>query len=289
MREGRRQATIAGIMMTTAAVAVFLAAPRYFGEPAFWLALVALPWVSRYLIVPIQVRKSQIFPIEADFRPFDPYGPDVPGPVADRFRRARADLEALGFTLRGHFRQARKQAVATGHVGLYEDVATGEAAKIIVVATSTRTSATLVMLAKNADGTELTTSDGAHLPNWPSPRWLIGQSFPAIRDAAALVEVHRARVARHGRAPVVALPSPDDGLLAHLRGTAARVWETPLGLGFYARDDASESYRPTWKGIYLMTWGRIWPVGPIRLALRRRRAARTLRELGLADRAIAAG
>ena len=70
---------------------------------------------------------------------------------------------------------------------------------------------------------------------------------------------------------------------ANLREATARVWQTPLAHGLFARDQAAGVYRPTWKGACLMAWGRLWPVGAIRRTLRRRRAARTLRELGMED------
>lgn len=288
MGGGRRRATIAGIMTVTGAFAVLLAAPRYVEEPGFWVALAALPWLHPWIAVPVRMRRNQVFPIEKDYRPFDPEGPDVPGAIADRFRRARADLEALGFHVRGHFRRGEDARAVSGLVGVFEDARTGEVAKFIVAVTATTVSTTLAFIAKFADGTELATSDGSHLPNWPSPTWMIGQAFPAIRDASALLEAHRARLARHGGTPVPALPPSDDDLPAHLRRSSERVWETPLGLGYYVKDEAAGSYRPTWKGAYLMTWGRLWPVGPIRRALRLRRASRVLRELGLAVRATPA-
>jgi hypothetical protein len=284
MAEGRRTTTIAGLMTVVLIAAVALAFPRLVEEPWFWAVAVAWLVGSRWITAPIGVRRSNVFPIEQDYLPFDPSGPEVPGPIDVRFHHATDDLESLGFGLRGYFRQDRHSPLVVGHVGVYEDPRSGEVAKLVVAATRTKVTATLALFAKFADGTELVTSDNTNLPNWPPPRWMIGQAFPGIRDAAALLEVHRARLARHGGTPVPVLPLSDDDLPAHIRETAARIWETPLGLGFYTRDEAEGLYRPTWMGAYLMTWGRLWPVGAIRHALRRRRAVRTLRALGMEGR-----
>lgn len=278
-----RPTTIGALMTVVLIVAFALAFPRLVEEPWFWWAAVAWIVGARWIRAPIAIHRTNIFPIEKDYLPFDPSTPGVPGAIADRFRRATADLESLGFGLRGYFRPDRHSALVIGQVGVYEDPQSGEIAKVIVAASRTKVSATLLFLAKFADGTELATSDNTNLPNWPSPRWLIGQAFPGIRDASALLAVHRARLARRGGTPIPALPAHDDGLPAHLRETPARVWETPLALGLFARDEAAGVYRPTWKGACLMAWGRLWPVGAIRHALRRRRAARTLRELGMED------
>jgi hypothetical protein len=284
MAEGRRTTTIAGLMTVVLIAALALAFPRLVEEPWFWAVAVAWLVGSQWVMAPIRIHRTNAFPIEKDYLPFDPSGPEVPEAIADQFRRATADLESLGFGLRGYFRPDRHSPLVIGHVGVYEDPRSGEVAKFAVAATRAKVSATLALFAKFADGTELVSSDGANLPNWPPPKWMIGQAFPGIRDAAALLEVHRARLARHGAPPVPALPAFDDGLPAHIRETAARIWETPLGLGFYTRDEAAGAYRPTWKGACLMTWGRLWPVGAIRHALRRRRAVRTLRALGMEGR-----
>ena len=284
MATGRSTTTI-GTLMTMVLIAAFvLAFPRLVEEPWFWAVAFAWLVASRWVTVPIGVHRISLFPIEKDYLPFDPSGPEVPGAIADRFRRATADLEALGFGLRGYYRPDRHSPLVVGHVGIYEDPRSGEVAKLAVAAMRTKATAALALFAKFADGTELVTTDNATLPNWPPPKWMIAQAFPGIRDAATLLEVHRARLARHGGTPVPALPASDDGLPAYIRETAARVWETPLGLGLFARDEAAGVYRLTWMGAYLMTWGRLWPVGAIRHALRRRRAARTLRELGMEGR-----
>jgi hypothetical protein len=52
-----------------------------------------------------------------------------------------------------------------------------------------------------------------------------------------------------------------------------------VDLGYYYRDELAGVQRPTLKGAYLMSWRLLWPVKPIRAALRRSKAQRLLREL----------
>ena len=199
----RRTTTIGALMTVVLIVALALAFPRLVEEPWFWWAVLAWVVGSRWIRAPIGVHRTNAFPVEKDYLPFDPSAPDVPGAIADRFRRATADLESLGFGLRGYFRPDRHSPLVIGQVGIYEDPRSGEVAKLVVAATRTKVTATLALFAKFADGTELVTSDNTNLPNWPSPPWMIGQAFPGIRDASALLAVHRP-----ARPATAARPSP---------------------------------------------------------------------------------
>ena len=52
-------------------------------------------------------------------------------------------------------------------------------------------------------------------------------------------------------------------------------------VGYLRLDEARRVYRYTWKGAILAVCKLTWPIKPIRQMLRRRKAARILRELGL--------
>lgn len=285
MASGRRQVTIAGIMSATAAVALVLAFPHYAGEPWVWVVLFAGPWLLPWIRVPMALRRDNWQPIDYGHRPFDPSGPDIPDEIAARFRRATADLQALGFALRGGFRQSNpaSQGIAQ-HLGLFERPGTWEVAKLMVVTTNRGVRTTIVFQTFFADGTELATSDGGELPAWPRRADALGLAFPEIRSTGDLFEAHRAMVARAGRIPARDLPADDAALVDHLRATIEKNRAWPVAIGFYVLDEARGVYRLTWKGAIWNAWGRLPPVGPIRRALRRRRARQTLRELGLEDR-----
>jgi hypothetical protein len=50
-------------------------------------------------------------------------------------------------------------------------------------------------------------------------------------------------------------------------------------MGYFIRDEAGLTYRPTWKSACLMTWRLCWPIKQILAALKRARTERLLREL----------
>ena len=282
MAADRRPMTIAGIMTAVLIVAAVLAFPSYAGEawflPALLAAAVAWPWI----VLPVRLRRHNWQPIDLDYRPFDPAGGDVAEGIAARFRRATADLQALGYVHRGDFRMARPASHdILGHLGLFESPGSWEVAKLMVHATRRGVDTTLIFQTTFADGTELVTSDTAHLPPWPRRHGVVGGPFPEIHSTEGLDAVHRAMVARQGGAPVRELPASDGDLPGYFRATVEKNRAWPVEKGFYERDDARGVYRPTWKGAFWNAWGRLWPVGAIRRSLRRRHAARTLRELGL--------
>ncbi len=284
MAAGRRQGNIGGIMVATVAVAIILAAPHYVEEPLFWLALIALPVLSVWITVPLGIRRNNWNPIDFGYDPFDPAGPEAPDEVAARFRSATADLEALGFVRRGCYRHNEASHGIVPHLGLFERPGTWEVAKLMVNLTRFGPRATFAFQTTFADGTEMVTSDAAELPPWPRREGVLGMAFPEIRSTSTLFEVHRALAARHGGRPVRELPPSDDGLIDHLRATVEKNRAWPLAIGFTERDEARGVFRPTWKSAFWNAWGRLWPVGAIRRALRRRSARRTLRELVLEGR-----
>ena len=284
MAADRRPTTIAGIMILVFVVAALLAFPRYAGEPWFLPALIAAPFALPWIVTPVMLRRNNWQPIDLDYRPFDPFAPNVAAGIAARFRRATSDLQALGFATRGNFRMARPSShEILGHLGLFERPGSWEVVKLMVHATRRGVNTTLVIQTTLANGTEIVTGDSTNLPPWPSMEGVEGMSFPEVRSARSLDTVHRARIGRRGDRSARELPASDADLPGYLRATVEKNRAWPIAIGFLERDDARGVYRPTWKSAFWNAWGRLWPVGAIRRALRRQRAARTLRELGLDD------
>ncbi|HEY2155204.1 MAG TPA: hypothetical protein VGH33_06210 [Isosphaeraceae bacterium] len=289
MAAGRRQGTIGGIMFATVAAAIILAAPRYVEEPVFWIALIALPWLSVWITAPLGIRRNNWNPIDFGHHPFDPSGLEAPDEVAARFRCATADLEALGFVRRGCYRHNPASHGIVPYLGLFERPGTWEVAKLMINLTRLGPRTTLMFQTTFADGTEMVTSDATELPPWPRREGVLGMPFPEIGSTSTLLEIHRALAARHGGRPVREMPPADDRLLDYLRATVEKNRAWPLAIGFTERDEARGVFRPTWKAAFWNAWGRLWPVGAIRRAFRRRRAGQTLRELVLEGRLAEGG
>ncbi len=284
MAVGRRQGTIGGIMIATVVVAILLRALHYVEEPLFWVALIGLPWLSLWITVPLGIRRNNWNPIDFGYHPFDPSGPEAPDEAAALLRSATADLEALGFVRRGCYRHNAASHGIVPYHGLFERPATWEVAKLMVNLTRLGPRTTLMFQTTFADGTEMVTSDTAELPPWPRREGVLGIPFPEIHSTKDLYEVHRAIVAKHGGRPVRELPPSDERLVEHVQATIEKNRAWPLAIRFTERDESRGVFRPTWKAAFWNAWGRLPPVGPIRRALRRRRARQTLRELVLEGR-----
>jgi hypothetical protein len=69
------------------------------------------------------------------------------------------------------------------------------------------------------------------------------------------------------------------GPAAYERRVHVRQLDHQISIGYYYLDEARRVQRPTWKGAILVSWKLLWPAKQIRLALRRHRAERLLRQL----------
>ena len=106
-------------------------------------------------------------------------------------------------------------------------------------------------------------------------------SFPQIRNAHRLFEIHQARLALFAANATKLQPRTEDPA-EFLRQSVRDYTATLPECGCYYLDRTSGIYRPTWKGAILMSWKNQWWARPIRTLLARQQAARLLRELGIA-------
>jgi hypothetical protein len=260
---------------------LYLYVLRYALPIAFVLMIatyVLLYWLLVYACAPLLVRNIQVHPSRLEFAPLDLDGPVVNPRVAAEFRASEAELRPLGFLPRGTFAIVRISRNVETSVGVFEDPRTAEAAKVVIVTARRVFHHSLNFVSEYDDGTVYTTSNSPLAPVTPPvPSHPDSMAFPQLRDARRLYEVHRARGPRDRR-PV----GVGDDPVALLARTEGRTFPHWVASGYYYLDEPARLYRATWKGACLMTWRSLWPVPPIRRALRRRRAARMLRELGIA-------
>ncbi len=64
---------------------------------------------------------------------------------------------------------------------------------------------------------------------------------------------------------------------SYLSRVLVEDYERQVRFGRLRLDSASGVYRPTIIGAYLMTWGLLWPIKPIRMMLMKSREQATLR------------
>jgi hypothetical protein len=277
-RLGLPTLTISWLMALVVIAAILMTMARFRASP--WAVIVVVLPLT-FLMAPIQIHATLRVSAEFDFIPFVAGSPEIPEVVSDRIALALADLDRLGFSLRGHFRRANPGRLAVGYLSLFDSPGTRETAQVVSVATRVKTITSLTFTSRFDDGVEIVTSDGASLPIWPQPPRMRKLALPQIGDAARLLRVHRARVARHGGSEVGRLPGPEGDPAEHLRHSALEEWSRPIKAGYYTLDESRRLYCPTWKGACLMTWKLVWPITAIRRMASRRRAAIELRQLGM--------
>jgi hypothetical protein len=105
--------------------------------------------------------------------------------------------------------------------------------------------------------------------------------FPEVKDAGRLYRLHQALAARTGlRDRVFRLDEEFHGDAAAAVGAfMVEAFAETVGPGYMYVSPVDRTYRPTWKGAFLMTWKMMWPMKVIRRAARDRKARRLLAEL----------
>jgi hypothetical protein len=237
-----------------------------------------------YLVAPIQIHRTQWSALEPELTPIDSGDPGVGPEVAEYRANALGELSLLGFQVLRSYAVKNSNPNSFASSTLFRNEATSEVAKILVVVARSgpvRTVTGLIAFSTEfSDGTEVVTTNSPAISAFPPSRPPYhGFAFPEIRDPRRLLEIHRALVRRFeaGRVRIDPVSADPDEYYR------SREFRRPLArhvdLGYYDRDELAGVQRPTWKGAYLMSWRLLWPVKPIRAALRRSRARRLLREL----------
>jgi hypothetical protein len=190
-------------------------------------------------------------------------------------------LEALGFRSVGHFLIDRSVPNARAYVSLFENPRAGRTAQYFTVFGIRQVTTTLAFRTEFADGTALVTGNTRIATVLPPRLFREGSmSFPWVDDPEFLYEIHAASVV-HYASDAIPIPTAIEDPIEFLNASHRRELARFVEAGYYRLDEASRRYRLTWKGAFVMSWKLLWPIKSIRLMLRRRKAARLLRELGL--------
>ncbi len=143
-------------------------------------------------------------------------------------------------------------------------------------------STSLVFRTDFTDGSHLGTTDKAVASLFPVQARDGSMPCPWVREVHHLYQIHEASVARYAANGVPVNPGLQDPA-DYLRTFARKQHERFVETGYLALDEASGTYRYTWKGAFLSAWKLTWPIKSIRVWLRHRRALRCLRAMGRED------
>ena len=276
----KNRMTISKLMVLVAVVALLLSPPDFSAVPLpiVPVAMFGAIWLSTV----VSVRYSQWCRADPEYLHFDPGGDETPRVVSERTRRAVSDLAPLGFVARGHVFDPDSVAMCSSYQSVFENRRTHETALLATVMVNDAAALTFLEFGTEyADGTGLVSTDHTMVPVTPPvARHEGSMSYPQVVEAAHLYRIHRAVAARHDGVPIRRDPLGED-VTVRVRHTTISEIEGWVEVGYYYLDGARRLYRPTWKGAFLMTGKHMWPVGAIRRAMGRRRAAGRLREWGL--------
>lgn len=282
----RQRPTIGGLMMIVAIAAVSIWLVRASAAGEISLALVLAAAIGYPLVAgPIRIKSTNWVSDDPRYVPIDPDSEQVPRRVAESIAETVPELADLGFACRGHFHSEGKTSHGASYVSLFENPEARRTAQLFTVFVAVglirHVSTVLSFRSEFGDGTSLATGNSRVGETFPPVRVRKGTiSFPWITDPEDLYEIHRASVARYAADGIPIrpeIPDPAEFLRASTRRDVAKFAE----VGYMCRDEERRVYRYTWKGAILMTWKLTWPIKPIRQMLRRRKARRILRELGL--------
>ena len=261
--------------------ALFVISLYFMDTPAavtLWAVVLAVVVASLYLYVPVVMHRTQWVGVDPDYQEIEPDAPDTPDAVRDEVRRTASQLESLGFVLRGHYEiLGLSPGIFRTFFSCWEHPRSLDQARLVMMANAKQTVPTLAIQTEYQDGTLFTTAFTRVLPVAPTARTRPGSlAFPDVEEPRRLYQIHCARADPLGRSNV-----PIDDLIAYMRWAADQEHACWISRGYYFLDASGARLRPTWKGAYLMTWKLLPPFRKIRIALRRRKAARVLREWNL--------
>jgi hypothetical protein len=256
-----------------------------FGIHAIWFpfAVFALyVFGAMYVYAPLKIKRQQVKEMQIDFQPVELS--QLPPDIVEAVKVASRGLAQSGFIAVGHLTQRIARTGQEAFVSLWINETTRDSAQIIAVRTPTALGAVSIVTLTTfwtefTDETGIVTSNSSASGAYPSNPLMSVIRIPRAADVASLYRFHRARVERGQAERIPTLDSSREPLrrmwLEH-----TQTFERLIKLGYYTIDEVNQTYVPTLKGAYLMTYRLLPPFKQIQKWRKDWLADRTLRELG---------
>jgi len=256
-------------------------------EVIFILCVVSIVALTRYVFIPLRLRRTHWLATDAEIQPVDPAQPQ-PERVEAYLKRVADVLRPEGFEVLGDY----------ALTNFLERVA---GVNRVLVNRTTRTSATVLInfLKSKAgvwdmnqtviafrtdfvDGTQLVTSNFKLTNAVPPKPGLRTCSFVRFRNPQVLAEIHEAILERYYEEIRRELPLDTrfgGDPTAFVRSHQPEAFELYVASGYYYEDREENRLRLTLKGAFLTAWKNSSPWKGLRDGKRDREAARILKEL----------
>lgn len=206
-----------------------------------------------YWMGPVAVKFKQRQSIRTDLRDAR-NETSVPDAIKKIWDGVIQSLAPIGFVEAGRFFQASASGRPHGFVLLLQEKSTGDVCSHIAIAFNNIAITHTSFSTHLRSGEVVGTSNSATIFPWPSKPQIHTIYLPQIRDPAALYQQHR----KHAKL-IPGIVEPPDVMRYPLIYQQKRETETRehwVNIGYFYLDETEGmgTYRPTWKGAFLMSW-----------------------------------
>jgi hypothetical protein len=253
------------------------------------VALATLP----YWAGPLLIKFTLVQSAEPEFEPLSLQSRSLPRMVVDHFHEVTAELEPLGFevvealAMPYQVRNVKAMLLLFSHAK-NKDAALASAIyaehwpEQAPVAGRALKTFYVEFISRFRDGALFQTQNSDQLSAFAPVAGRTTFRLPMVEEPARLYRLHQALVERERNSSGKILRVEEEfkgDAAAYLAAGVVEELEGQVETGYFYRAPDGSSYRPTWKGVFIMTWQELWPFKAIRRARRDRKARQLLAEL----------
>lgn len=221
----------------------------------FFIIVVIGAIVIPFVLGPLVVRFTFKMPARPQFTPTTPES--MPSDALLFFKHNTEELEKLGFVLVSDRIMTGFLKNLTSYIRLLINRSAGDAAMCAYteskVGQNKKINRYVEFCTEFSSNREITTNNSSLQGSFkPVPEKKVLQ-FPRISDVHELYQIHSRETANFDRFAKKVLP-PEGNEFEHLSSSMNRDLERQARLGYLYFESLSNTYRPTWKGAFMMTW-----------------------------------
>jgi hypothetical protein len=249
------------------------------GLAALTVAMWAYGQFLRWVWAPVRSKGRTFSLVRAQRTPVA--DTDLTPEQRDVLGRLTAAFAGAGFERPATFGAGASVANATGLQRLLVHPATGDVAVIVIAQAKNIRNVVFAVRSDFADGRRISTGVNRSVTLIPPNPADDAVSFPWVRDVPPVLEAHRRRLDRAGRASDPRVRVDPEHVDVYLDDNWDREHAWHVRCGYRYLDAAAGKYRATWKGAFLSVWKLTPPVVGWRARRRGRRSRRLWRHLGM--------
>ena len=235
--------------------------------------------VLSYIGLPLVILFSQKMQARPQFVPIDPS--NVPPEVTRYFAQIVPQLEQDGFRVTASLGMPRQVPNVQCFIVMLVNRSAGDKAMVTMTQTTSPNAPTKIVPMTEFN-TRFDSGESFDTSTMSSPsvfRYGAQETktrLPGVQDARMLYQIHRWVMAQK-RPQGTKIVYKDGEAVEYLSRIMIEDYDKQVRFGRLKLDTSAGVYRPTIIGAYLMTWALLWPIKPIRQALRKSKEAATLR------------